>query len=95
MAASTGLALVRERQSIPSISRRRRRAVGSRQAQRIGAAKSKSWWPNYLGVKVIRHRQRAPLVGFQGNLLRQHDVARDEIILRYEAPANPRSASGV
>jgi hypothetical protein len=47
------------------------------------------------GRKVIRHRQRAPLVGFQGNLLRQHDVARDEIILRYEAPANPRSASGV
>ena len=36
MAASTGVAWCRERQSIPSISRRRRPAVGPRQAQRIG-----------------------------------------------------------
>jgi hypothetical protein len=47
------------------------------------------------GRKGIRHRQRVPLVGFQSNLLGQHDVARDEIIPRHEAPASPRSASVV
>jgi hypothetical protein len=45
--------------------------------------------------KVIRHRQRAALVGFQGNLLGQHDVARDKMIVRYEAPARSRPASVV
>jgi hypothetical protein len=40
----------------------------------------------------MRHRQRTPLVGFQGDLLGEHDVARDEIILRHEAPARFRQA---
>lgn len=48
-----------------------------------------------FGRKVIRHRQRAALVGLQGNLLGQHDVARNEVIVRYEAPARLRPASVV
>lgn len=31
------------------------------------------------GRKLVRHRQRRKLVGFQRNLLRQHDVSSDEI----------------
>ena len=45
--------------------------------------------------KVSRHRQRAPLVGFQGDLLGQHDVTCYEIVFRYEAPARSRPASAV
>ena len=30
--------------------------------------------------------ERAALVGFKGDLLRQHDIARDEIAIRNEAP---------
>jgi len=47
------------------------------------------------GRKTIRYRQRTALVGFQGNLLGQHDVARDEMIVRHEAPARSRLASVV
>lgn len=48
-----------------------------------------------FGRKVICHRQRTALVGFQGNLLGQYDVARDEVIVGYEAPARLRPASVV
>jgi hypothetical protein len=37
--------------------------------------------------KIVCDRQRAPLVGFQGNLLSQHDVPRDQMFTRHEAPA--------
>jgi hypothetical protein len=47
------------------------------------------------GRKVTRHRQRTSLVGFQGNLLGEHNVAGDETILRHEAPAHFRQASVV
>jgi hypothetical protein len=40
--------------------------------------------------KVVRDRQRASLVRFQGNLLGQHDVLRDQMIIRHEAPARSR-----
>jgi hypothetical protein len=40
--------------------------------------------------KFVRQRQRTPLVGFQGNLLGQHNVARDQMIARQEAPARSR-----
>jgi hypothetical protein len=43
----------------------------------------------------IRNRQGAALVGFKGNLLRQHDVACDKIALGNEAPACTRLASFV
>src|ERR1035437_9869913 len=45
--------------------------------------------------KISRHRQGAPLVGFQGDLLGQHDVTCYEIVFRYEAPARSRPASAV
>jgi hypothetical protein len=38
-------------------------------------------------LKLSGNRQCAPLVGFQGNLLRQHHVACDETISRHETPA--------
>jgi hypothetical protein len=44
-------------------------------------------------LKPMCHRQRGPLIGFQSDLLGQHDVARDEMVLGYEAPAGPRSAA--
>src|ERR1700687_6287123 len=41
----------------------------------------------YLEGKAFSHRQRAALVGLQGDLLRQHDIARDKTGARYETPA--------
>ena len=38
--------------------------------------------------KSSGYRQGSPLVGFQGNLLRQHHVACDEIISGHETPAD-------
>jgi hypothetical protein len=42
--------------------------------------------------EAFRHRQRSPLVGFQGNLLCQHDVARDKRSVGHETPASSREA---
>jgi cellulose synthase/poly-beta-1,6-N-acetylglucosamine synthase-like glycosyltransferase len=42
--------------------------------------------------KVSCHRQRTALVGFKRDLLRQHDVACDEIISGHETPAHRRVA---
>ena len=50
------------------------------------------WLAELSRRKVVCRRQRIPLVGFQGNLLGQHDVARDEMIVRHEAPARSRQA---
>jgi hypothetical protein len=36
--------------------------------------------------RATGHRERAPLVRFKGDLLRQHDIASDEVALRNEAP---------
>jgi hypothetical protein len=41
-------------------------------------------------LKFFRYPQRGRLIGFQGNFLCQHDVARDEAIFGYKAPANSR-----
>ena len=59
------------------------------------APRSRIGLAELFGRKVICHRQHTALVGFQGNLLGQHDVARDEVIVRYEAPARLRPASVV
>ena len=45
--------------------------------------------------KVVCYRQGAQLVGFQRDLLGQHDIAGDEIILRHEAPAGSRPTCAV
>jgi hypothetical protein len=45
------------------------------------------WLAKLSRRKVIRHCQRTPFIGFQGNLLREHDVPRDEMMVRREAPA--------
>ena len=37
--------------------------------------------------RSICHRERAALVGFESNLLGQHDISRDEISVWYKAPA--------
>jgi hypothetical protein len=42
--------------------------------------------------KAFRHRQGSPLIGFQGNLLCQHDIASDEIVLGHKTPTNSRAA---
>ena len=60
------------------------------QAWVISVAKPLSMWS--FGSKLSRrkfvsHRQRAPLVRFQGDFLGQHDVARDERIFEHKAPA--------
>ena len=34
----------------------------------------------------MRYAKRPALVGFKGDLLRQHDIARDEVAIRHEAP---------
>src|SRR4029450_4806362 len=34
----------------------------------------------------MRYRERAALVGFKGDLLCQHDIPRDEVAIRNEAP---------
>src|SRR5207248_10307395 len=36
--------------------------------------------------RAMGNRKRAALVGFKGDLLRQHDIARDEVAIRNEAP---------
>jgi hypothetical protein len=41
--------------------------------------------------KASRHRQRTPLDSFQGNLLRQHDVACDETISVPRPCENPKT----
>jgi hypothetical protein len=43
--------------------------------------------------KPVGFFQRAPLVGFQGNLLSQHDVACDQVFIRHET--QPRCRPGV
>jgi hypothetical protein len=47
---------------------------------------------SFFGGKFIRHRQRATLVGLQGNLLCQHDVARDKRSVGHKTPASSRAA---
>jgi hypothetical protein len=42
--------------------------------------------------KSIRHRQHATLVSLQGNLLCQHDVARDKRSVWHKTPASSRVA---
>jgi hypothetical protein len=41
-----------------------------------------------LHGKSIRHRQGSKLICLQGYFLGQHDVARDEMARRYEAPTS-------
>src|SRR6187455_2980980 len=36
--------------------------------------------------RAMSYGKRAALVGFKGDLLRQHDIARDEVAIRNEAP---------
>jgi hypothetical protein len=43
----------------------------------------------------IRHRQRAGLIRLQGNLLSEHDVARDQIANGRKTPANLGATIGV
>jgi hypothetical protein len=43
-------------------------------------------------AKAFRHGQRATLVSLKGNLLRQHDIACDEVIARYKAPTTQHLA---
>ena len=50
-----------------------------------GSPRLVAWIAKLSGRKVVRCHQCAPLVGFQGYLLGEHDVARDEMIVRYEA----------
>ena len=38
------------------------------------------------GIRAICYRERAALIGFEGDLLCQHDVPRGEIAIRPEAP---------
>jgi hypothetical protein len=68
---------------------------GRPRLRRGGRAKARrlvDWLAKLSRRKIVRSRQRAALVGFQGNLLGQHDVARDEMIFRHEAPALSRQA---
>jgi hypothetical protein len=69
------------------------RGVNERSYRSVGQENRAQGLAKLFGRKAIRHRQRAALVGFQGYLLGQHDVARDEMIVRYEAPARSRLAS--
>src|ERR1700692_1068011 len=55
-------------------------------AAMIQGFRGRRTWSELSDHKIFCYRQRAPLVGFQGNLLRQHDVPRNEILSRYEAP---------
>jgi hypothetical protein len=48
-----------------------------------------------LRRKTFRHGQRGTLVSLKGNLLRQHDIARDEIGVGYKAPTNAWAAGAV
>jgi hypothetical protein len=53
---------------------------------------------SYRVAKLSRRKpvgffQRAALVGFQGNLLSQHDVACDQVFIRHET--QPRCRPGV
>jgi len=43
----------------------------------------------------MRHRQRAGLIRLQGNLLSEHDVARDQMTNGHKTPANFGATSGV
>ena len=36
----------------------------------------------------MRHRQRAELIGLQGNLLSKHDVARNQVTDGHKTPTN-------
>src|SRR5258706_4246255 len=45
--------------------------------------------------KLVRHVQRATLVGLQRNFLRQHDVACDEITVGRKAPTNTWTAGAI
>src|SRR4029079_5271545 len=47
------------------------------------------------GQKIVCYRQGAQLVGFQRDLLGQHDIAGDEIIFGHEAPAGSRPTCAV
>ena len=61
----------------------------------ISVAKPLSTWSSGSRSsrrKFVSHRQRAPLVRFHGNFLGQHDVARDERVFEYEAPARSPQA---
>jgi hypothetical protein len=42
---------------------------------------------NGCGRKTVGHRERRPLIGFEGNLLGEHDVTWDKGTLRNKAPA--------
>ena len=42
---------------------------------------------NGCGRKTVGHRERRPLIGFEGNLLGEHDVTWDKGPLRSKAPA--------
>ena len=48
-----------------------------------------------FGQERVRHRQRAELVGLQGNLLSKHNVARDQITDGHKTTTNFRVSSGV
>ena len=49
----------------------------------------------FPGQETVRHRQSAKLIRLQGNLLSEHDIARDEITNGHKAPANSGATSGV
>ncbi len=45
--------------------------------------------------KFVRHGQRATLVGFQRNFLRQHDISGDKVTFGRKAPTKTRTAGAV
>ena len=48
-----------------------------------------------LCAEAVGHRECAPLVGFQGDFLRQHDVARGQIAVWQKTPSADRLAGTV